>query len=113
MKKKIIFLITLSLFTVSGCATYDRLGRTGNLTELIPTRIDSEYQYFQYRCFAYTIYPLNDDKAEATRIKWLEQWLSENGYSDYEIISRQPIFKQKSLLGSMYDIYYEVRAPKK
>ena len=91
----------------SGCSEFDRTA----VTSLQPIKCNDGYSCFIYRSFADTIYPLQSIKAEQTRIKWLEKWLRDNGYEnkEYEITSRDAIMRKKGLLGSIYDIYYEVR----
>jgi len=103
--EKRLFLFTI-LF-VAGCSHLDRIA----CTSLAPTHIKNGCQHFKYKAFADTVYPLDSEKAEATRIKWLEKWLADNGYPnpEYEIISRQPILRNKGLLGGVYDIYYDVK----
>ena len=108
MKKTILLL--LLVFVATGCSRVRR-----STTELVPTRTDDEYRYFRYQGHAIVSrrHPLNDDSREAKRIEWLEKWLSDNGYSDYEILSRQPIVRSKGIRTTLYNIYYEVKVPKK
>lgn len=104
MNRALSWLFAIAL--LSGCAPLDR-----QLTSLAPIKADGGYQYFRYRAFADAVYPLGDLAAEKTRMEWLERWLSDNGYSPtgYEVIERDPMLRNRGLLGETYDVFYTVR----
>jgi hypothetical protein len=108
-----VMLLVLPLiffFLLAGCAHFDRI----MVTKFEPIRTENGVQYFKYTSFADAVYPIDSDDAERTRIAWLETWLKDNGLNqkDYTLVSRVPILRNKGLLGSVYDIYYEVKVPK-
>ena len=99
--------IIVVLLVLSGCASLDRV----TVTRFEPIKTGNNQAYFKYTSFADAMYPLKSNGAEAIRIGWLEEWLSDNGYSEvnYEILSRKPVLRKKGLIGDIYDIYYDVR----
>ncbi|MCE5339673.1 MAG: hypothetical protein LLF92_00915 [Planctomycetaceae bacterium] len=102
----ITFFVFLILWICTGCANMDKM-----CTNLEPVEKCVEgYDCFKYRAFADSIHTL-DENGEAYRMEMLEQLLSDNGYdpNNYEILSRQPILKNKALLGNVYDVYYSLR----
>ena len=79
-------------------------------TELRPTEVESDYQYFEFKVLRYGT--LADVEGyEKEDIKWLEDSLAENGFPnpEYEIISRKPIKHILELVLEAYDVYYRVR----
>lgn len=101
------FFVAFAIMLLSGCASYDRVVGT----RFEPTKIENKYAYFRFTAFADIAYPLDSDEAEKTRINWLEQWLSDNGYTGikYELLSRRPVLRNKGLIGDVYDVYYDIR----
>lgn len=93
---------------VAGCSSFNRM----MITRFEPIRAEPDAQIFKYTVPADAAYPLDSERAERTRIEWLETWLKDNGYSpvDYEITSRQAVLRKRGVIGDAYDIYYEVRA---
>jgi len=83
-------------------------------TKFEPVSTDDTYYYFKYVSIADGIYPLDSDDAERIRMRWLETWLSNNSLgSEYKIVSRIFIFRQKGVLwGEGYDIYYLIAIPR-
>lgn len=108
MNRTLLSLLTVAL--LAGCAPLDR-----QQTSLAPVKADGGYQYFRYRAFADAVYPLGESAAEKMRLEWLERWLTDNGYSStgYEVLDREPILRNRGLLGDIYDVFYTVRVKAK
>lgn len=128
IKPKATCVIAALLFAVlflGGCNDMNRKYFTK--LELIKT--ENGNQYFKYRAstgksgltcapgsktcsidtsYRIPIWPLEDEEAEKTRMKWLEMSLSEYGFrcenAEYEILCREPVFDN-----SKYDVCYDVK----
>ena len=104
-------ILLVAVLLVAGC---DSLARK-HLTSLEPIKIESGYQYFRYKARTDFSYPshLATGKDEEKRMDWLKDWLTENGYQDFEykILSRQTLISptEELLLPHLYDIYYDVK----
>ena len=65
---------------------------------------------FLFTSFADTLeYPVDDPDAEATRMRWLRQYIEDNQYcptGQYEITERTPILVDRALLSDGYTIVY-------
>ena len=94
----------IAFFT--GCASID-----GQLTKFEPLRHENGQQIYKFTTSANAIYPLTSEKAEKTRIQWLESWLIKNGLDNinYEVISRKVVKSDEGLIGENYYLYYEVK----
>ena len=127
-KMKATYVITTLLFAVLllvGCNDMNRK----HFTKLELIKTENGNQYFKYRAATGTsgltcapgsrtcsidnsyrvpIWPLDNEEAEKTRIKWLEKSLSEYGFrcenAEYEIVCREPVFDN-----SKYDVCYDVK----
>jgi hypothetical protein len=86
----------------TGCATADKVTES----EFRPVG-----EGFEYRAKASASYPESSAGAEAQRMDWLRQYLSDAGLcpNGYEITKRTPVLQQRALLADIYDIYYEGR----
>lgn len=104
---KHLFLMFTIIFATTSCASFDRVAAT----KFEPIKTENKQAYFRFTAYADLAYPLDSNEAEKTRIGWLEQWLSDNGYAGvkYEILSRKSVLRNKGLIGDVYDIYYDVR----
>jgi hypothetical protein len=96
--QKIIFVIGFVLF-VASCATLDKSATSFEI---------QEEDKFVYEAWADAIYPLEEKEAEDYRISFLKEYLADNNLcpNGYEISRRQPILKDKALLGPSYRIFY-------
>ena len=103
-KSKISFLVFAILLT--GCASLDY-----QLTSFQPINTTEEQHIYAYKAFADAVYPHDSEEAEKIRMEWLGKWIKNNNLENYqyEIISRNPVIKQKGTFGTIYDIYYQVR----
>jgi hypothetical protein len=103
---RVLFVLLCAMLCV-GCS--DR-----HITEFRPMSSDNEYTYYVYKSFADAFYPENSTSAESARKQWLEEWMKDNGLAGkpYEITNRQAFHKQTGLIGTLYDIYYDVRVKK-
>ena len=116
MKKCIV---VLGLLLAAGCSDIDK-----RYTDFKALKdCDKGYDCFEFTAHAssgffskyglntYSFHSddLNDPNAENFRMKLLQMWLSDNGYSDtkYEIVFRKPVATAKY----SYDIYYTVKVP--
>ena len=63
---------------------------------------------FTYRARAGGTYRLDDPEAEATRIRWLAQYLGDNGLcaNGYEITDRETVVVTTGMFGGMQDVIY-------
>lgn len=107
MKFKLIFMSAL-LVLVSGCASLDK----SVMTRLEPVGESANGDVMlRFAATADAAYPADSAEAEATRIAWLRQALTENGYGGqpYAVVQRRVFLRSKGLLGSIHDIYYDVR----
>ena len=98
--------VTLALFS-GACTTTENLERLEQ-TEFNPIG-DS---VFEYRALASPVLrPEDSSGAEQERIKWLEQYLHDNGFcqNGYNITERRTVLLVEGLLGASYDIFYTVR----
>ena len=108
MKK---FLLSLCIMMLVGCASVDRR----SLSRLEPVRTQGNAQIFKFWAVADAgAYQLDSKGAERTRMEWLETWLGYNGFEGkkYEVLSRQPVLREKAFLGNVYDVYYEISVEK-
>ena len=103
MKRKLMTCLFVCL--LAGCAAPDL-----SQTSFMSVYEDAAYTYCRYEAYADANYPEASRAAEASRMKWLEAWLRENGLGGrkYEIASRNAVRKN----GNDYDIFYEVRVVK-
>ena len=66
---------------------------------------------FEYRASANPIQlPIDSEAAEAVRRRWLERYLTDNGFcpKGYEITQRRIVFISQVLVGPVFDIFYNV-----
>lgn len=82
----------LAIASLAGCAglsEYDRMA----ITSLERNPSDSTGQTYIYRARTGSNYPPNDPEAEATRVRWLQTWLTTNKAcpDGYEVKSRDAI----------------------
>ena len=98
-------LCTIGLILNCGCAP------ELYYTEFRPIKTENGFQYFVYKVRTNAFQHANNAEREKERISCLEEWFTLNGYSntEYEIISRIPLLKQKTI--ETYDIYYNVKVP--
>jgi hypothetical protein len=91
----------VTLATILAACAMDRLP-----TRLVPGA-DGRFQFVAY---ADAVYPVNSERAEATRRGWLETTLKQNRFclDGYRIVDRNAVLRQRGLLGDMYDIFYTV-----
>ena len=107
MKLKFIFMVAL-LVLVSGCATLDK----SVMTRMEPIgQASNGDAMLRFSAIADAAYPADSAEAEATRLAWLRQALAENGYGGrpYTVVQRRAFLRSKGLLGSIQDVYYDVR----
>lgn len=92
------------LIAMAGCDAQDKLATT----EFKP---DVSSGTFEFKATADAAYPAGDPAAEARRIGFLEQYLTDNGIcpSGYAITNRQEVHVHSGLLGSIVDILYSGR----
>lgn len=109
MKFRLIFLAALlGALLESGCASLDK----SVMTRLEPIGESGNGEVtLRFAAVADAAYPADSAAAEATRLDWLRQALAENGYGGrpYTIVQRRAFVRSKGLLGSIQDIYYDVR----
>jgi len=120
------FLLVCLIFFI-GCDSTNRK----QFSRLEPIKKEDGYQYFRYitstgsgivKCYGKSCFikppkraakwPLESKEAEQVRIKWLENWLVEQGYVNikYEIVSRDMLFAQDALsAGGRFDLCYDVK----
>ena len=96
-------MLLMVLCLLAACSSVDRLA----MTEFRPIG-DSA---FEYKAKADAMYPDDTVSAEATRLKWLKQYLEDNGYcpTGYEITERLVVTRFQGLLGNLVDIFYTGR----
>jgi hypothetical protein len=117
--------ILLAVLLLAGCNDMNRK----HFTKLELIKSENGHQYFEYRAstgksgltcapgsktcstdnrYRVPAWPLEDEKAEKTRMKWLETALCEYGFRcedmEYEILCREPIFGD-----GRYDLCYDIR----
>jgi len=130
-KSKAIFIITMLLITVLSLIGCNDINRK-HFTKLELIKTENGNQYFKYSAatgasgmtcapgsktckidnsYRVPIWPLDDEEAEKTRMKWLTKSLSEYGFrcenAEYEILCRELIFDK-----SKYDVCYDVKVKK-
>lgn len=128
VKPKATCVITALLFAVLFLVGCNEMNRK-HFTKLELIKTENGNQYFKYKAstgksgltcapgsktcsidnsYRIPIWPLEDEEAEKTRMKWLETSLSEYGFrcenAEYEILCRELIFDN-----SKYDVCYDVK----
>ena len=95
-------LVVGAVVMVAGCESHIR----ARGTEFVP-EADGR---FLFTSFADTLeYPVDDPDAEATRMRWLRQYIEDNQIcptGQYEITERTPILVDRALLADGYRIIY-------
>jgi len=95
--------ILLALATIAGCSRVDR----AHMTNFTPA---GEGQYL-YVVRTDPIYPLESASAEAERIAWLGQYLTDNELcpAGYLIVDRTTLLVNVSLIGVRnYNVHYRI-----
>jgi len=89
-----------TLLSLAGCASVDRL----YMTEFEPTGANE----FRYKAFANAAYKPEDPESEATRIEWLQQYLTDNNLcpNGYVIDDRKSVYNGTILAAKTYDLIY-------
>lgn len=120
----VVITLLLVVALLAGCNDINRK----HFTKLELIKTENGNQYFKYKAstgasglkcapgsktcsidnsYRVPIWPLDDEEAEKTRMKWLEKSLSEYGFrcenAEYEVLCRELIFD------SRYDVCYDVK----
>ena len=92
--------LVVGALLLSACAKVDKPG----MTEIIPVMGG-----FTFKATADASYPVTSESAEQTRIRWLEEYLRDNGIcpAGYVITDRREILVSKAILADIVDITYE------
>ena len=97
-------IILICLGTLCGCESYDRT---------VQTDFVSQGQTFKYKAPGDTVYRIDTDEGEKSRMRMLETWLKLNNQcpNGYVIISRTPIRRFQYTITGLggWDVYYEGR----
>ena len=89
---------------IAGCESRDR----PVLTEFVPESDGT----FMFQASTGLTYPLNSEDAEATRLRWLDQYIRENSVcsgGEYEVTERTPIFVASAWFEDNYRVIYRGR----
>lgn len=86
---------------VAGCASYDRIG----MTRVEPAGPG----VWRFVAGANATYPLDSPRAEDIRLGWLDEAMRRNCPTGYDIASRQPAFRFRTLGVDVYEVNYDVR----
>ena len=89
---------------IAGCESRDRAA----LTQFVPEADGT----FMFQASTGATYPLDSAEGEATRLRWLDQYIRENavcGGGEYEVTERTPIFVASAWLEDNYRVIYRGR----
>lgn len=95
---------------IAGCASLEK-----DFTTFEPLRAEADGQVYRFTAMAGVNAAHDSSSAEETRMEALGMWLKDNGLDGrpYKIESRQLVVKSSSGFGTVHQIFYEVKVPKK